>query len=138
MHGSFPVHDADKRAALEQVLGSATFVRARQVRNFLRYICEMELAGRGAALHEYLIAVEAMGRPMAYSTEDESSVRRRAYALRQKLEEVYATELADAPVRIAVPKGGYVPTFVQVNRVRPTVARIAPIAPVQEPQQESA
>jgi hypothetical protein len=115
MSGSYAVCEVEKRAALEQVLASATFERARQVRNFLRYICEMELAGRAEALHEYLIAVEAMGRPMAYSTEDDSSVRRRAYALRQKLEEVYATELADAAIRIAVPKGSYVPRFVQVS-----------------------
>jgi hypothetical protein len=115
MNAAQTVRDADKRQALEQVLRSATFTRARQVRNFLRYICEMELAGRAAALHEYLIAVEAMGRPMAYSTEEDSSVRRRAYALRQKLDEVYATELADANVRIHVPKGAYVPRFVVVS-----------------------
>lgn len=109
------VRDVDKRAALEQVLQSATFTRASQVRNFLRYICEMELAGRGATLHEYLIAVEAMGRPAAYSTDSDSSVRRRAYALRQKLECVYATELSDARIRIEVPKGGYVPRFVEMR-----------------------
>ena len=114
MNAAQTVRDADKREALERVLRSSTFNRARQVRNFLRYICEMELAGRAAALHEYLIAVEAMGRPMAYSTEEDSSVRRRAYALRQKLDEVYATELADANVRIDVPKGAYVPRFILV------------------------
>lgn len=114
MNAAQTVRDADKREALERVLRSSTFNRARQVRNFLRYICEMELAGRAAALHEYLIAVEAMGRPMAYSTEEDSSVRRRAYALRQKLDEVYATELAGASVRIDVPKGSYVPRFVLV------------------------
>ena len=107
--------DVEKRAALEQVLQSATFTRASQVRNFLRYICEMEIAGRGAALHEYLIAVEAMGRPVAYSTDSDSSVRRRAYALRQKLESVYANELTDARIRIEVPKGGYVPRYVAVE-----------------------
>jgi hypothetical protein len=104
--------DVEKRAALEQVLQSATFTRANQVRNFLRYVCEMEIAGRGAALHEYLIAVEAMGRPAAYSTDSDSSVRRRAYALRQKLESVYANELTDARIRIEVPKGSYVPRYV--------------------------
>ena len=112
MSASMMVRDSDKRAALEEVLHSATFVRASQVRNFLRYICEMEFAGRGAALHEYLIGVEALGRPTAYSTEDDSSVRRRAYALRQKLEEVYAKELTRAPIRIDVPKGSYVPRFI--------------------------
>ena len=105
------IQDSEKRAALEQVLTSATFVRATQVRNFLRYICEMELAGRAEALHEYLIGVEALGRPTAYSTEDDSSVRRRAYALRQKLDEVYAKELTEARIRIDVPKGSYVPRF---------------------------
>ena len=108
------IPDADKRAALEDVLRSATFVRASQVRNFLRYICEMEFAGRAEALHEYLIGVEALGRPTAYSTEDDSSVRRRAYALRQKLEEVYTKELRDARIRIDVPKGSYVPRFTPV------------------------
>jgi hypothetical protein len=114
MSATHQVHDAEKRAALEQVLRSATFLRASQVRNFLRYICEMEFAGRAGALHEYLIGVEALGRPTAYSTDDDSSVRRRAYALRQKLDEVYAKELTDAPVRIDVPKGSYVPRFTPV------------------------
>ncbi len=115
------VGDIEKRAAMEQVLQSTAFLRASQVRNFLRYICEMELAGRASALHEYLIAVEAMGLPSTYSTDDDSSVRRRAYALRQKLDFVYATELAAAPIRIEVPKGSYVPVFVPVAPVEAAV-----------------
>ena len=111
MTASEEIGDGEKRAALEEVLRSATFVRASQVRNFLKYICEMELAGRGHTLHEYLIGVEALGRPTAYSTEDDSSVRRRAYALRQKLAEVYSKELTAARIRIDVPKGSYVPRF---------------------------
>jgi hypothetical protein len=113
MSASRSVHEVEKRQAMEQVLQSVTFVRAGQVRNFLRYICEMELAGRAETLHEYLIGVEALGRPTAYSTDEDSSVRRRAYALRRKLDQVYATELAHAPIRIDVPKGGYVPMFVR-------------------------
>jgi hypothetical protein len=112
MNVTYAVLERDKRAALEQVLTSATFVRATQVRNFLRYICEMEIAGLGHTLHEYLIGVEALGRPNAYSTDEDSSVRRRAHALRRKLDEVYARELADAPIRITVPKGSYVPYFI--------------------------
>ena len=118
MSATDQVRDVEKRAALEEVLRSATFLRASQVRNFLRYICEMEFAGRGETLHEYLIGVEALGRPTAYSTEDDSSVRRRAYALRQKLDEVYAKELTDARIRIDVPKGSYVPRFTPVLDAR--------------------
>jgi hypothetical protein len=112
MNVTHAIHESDKRAALEQVLTSATFVRATQVRTFLRYICEMELAGLAHTLHEYLIGVEALGRPNAYSTDEDSSVRRRAYALRRKLDEVYEHELAHVPVRIIVPKGSYVPYFI--------------------------
>jgi hypothetical protein len=115
MSSVWTVGDTEKRAAMEEVLQSTTFLRANQVRNFLRYICEMELAGRASALHEYLIAVEAMGLPSSYSTDDDSSVRRRAYALRQKLDSVYANELTDAKIRIEVPKGSYVPRFVPVE-----------------------
>ncbi len=122
MSASPVILDAEKRQALEQVLQSVTFLRASQVRNFLRYVCEMELAGRGATLHEYLIGVEALGRPTAYSTDEDSTVRRRAYALRHKLTQVYAGELANAKIRIDVPKGSYVPTF---SRQQPAQTRRA-------------
>ncbi|HEX6738688.1 MAG TPA: hypothetical protein VF310_10465 [Vicinamibacteria bacterium] len=106
-----PLLAVDKQGALEDVLQSATFLRAEQLRSFLRYICEMEQAGRAAELSEYLIGVEALGRPPGYSTAADSSVRRRAHALRQKLEEVYAGELAGGRLRIHLPKGSYVPRF---------------------------
>jgi hypothetical protein len=105
---------AEKRAALTRVLETSAFLRAGQLCNFLRYISEMEAAGRAAELSEYVIGVEALGRPPGYSTADDSSVRRRAHALRQKLEEVYAAELAGERVRIELPKGSYVPRFVRV------------------------
>jgi hypothetical protein len=119
MTASPVILDAEKRQAMEQVLQSVTFLRASQVRNFLRYVCEMELSGRGATLHEYLIGVEALGRPTAYSTDEDSTVRRRAYALRHKLAQVYAGELANAKIRIDVPKGSYVPTFSRQQPVQP-------------------
>jgi hypothetical protein len=102
---------AERRAALEEVLQSGSFLRAEQKRSFLRYICEMELAGRGNELSEYVIGVEALGRPPGYSTGEDSSVRRHAHDLRQRLEEVYATELSGTRVRIELPKGRYAPRF---------------------------
>jgi len=106
-----PPSAEEKRAALDQVLQSAHFERADQLRSFLRYVCEMELAGRGAELNEHLIGVEALGRPPGYSTTDDSGVRRCAHTLRLKLEEAYATDLAGARVRIELPRGGYQPRF---------------------------
>jgi hypothetical protein len=104
----------EKREALRLVLQTPTFSRSGQLRNFLSFICEMEIAGRGAEISEYLIGVDALGRPPGYSTTDDSTVRRHAHALRQKLDEVYADEAAAAPLRIELPKGTYVPRFAEM------------------------
>ena len=125
----------EKREALNEVLESATFFRAEQLRNFLRYVCEMELAGREGELCETLIGIEAFGRPADYSPSEDASVRRRAGDLRDKLHEVYARELADSKVRIELPKGKFVPRFVRIARddevdaAAPTIPMIATYVP---------
>jgi hypothetical protein len=106
------VSDRDKQRALELVLQSRTFVRSDQLRAFLRYVCSMEIEGRGEQITEYRIAVEALGRSQDYATAEDSAVRNRAHALRAKLEELYTKELPDAPVRIDFFKGSYRPHFV--------------------------
>ena len=122
MNATHVFRESDKRAALEQVL-TERHVRARVARSATSFAtsARWNWRGLGHTLHEYLIGVEALGRPNAYSTDEDSSVRRRAYALRRKLDEVYAVELAQAPIRIVVPKGSYVPIFVS----RPQPARRA-------------
>ena len=102
-----------KQAALEAVLRSETFARADQLKNFLKYVCEKEIAGQGQELTEYLIGVEALGRPSQYSPGDDSAVRNRAFALRKKLQEFYEREKSDAPIRIELHKGSYRPRFVE-------------------------
>jgi hypothetical protein len=102
-----------KCAALEAVLHSQTFARADQLKNFLKYVCEMEMAGRGQELTEYLIGIEALGRPADYSPGDDSAVRTRAFALRKKLQEFYEHEQPDAALRIELLKGSYCPHFVE-------------------------
>jgi hypothetical protein len=121
----------EKRQALKAVLQTVTFSRSGQLRNFLSFICEMELGGRAAEISEYLIGVEALGRPPGYSTTDDSTVRRHAHALRQKLEEVYAGEAAGATLRIELPKGTYVPRYVPLepSPVRPSGEEARPSAP---------
>lgn len=100
-----------KEQALREVLESQAFARAEQLKNFLRYVCELDISGRAAEIKEYSIGVEALGRSSSYSTTADSSVRRRAFELRHKLEEVYAGELLSSPVLIDLPKGSYVPVF---------------------------
>ncbi|SPE27408.1 conserved hypothetical protein [Candidatus Sulfopaludibacter sp. SbA3] len=106
-----PVSESEKREALEAVLASGTFARSVQLRAFLRYICERELAGQCEGLTEYQIAIDVLGRRKDFSLSDDSSVRNRAYELRQRLEKYYTQEQPRATIRIAIPRGGYVPYY---------------------------
>lgn len=123
------VNAEDKKAALESVLQTASFLRAEQLRQFLRFICDMEISGRAAEITEYLIGVEALGRAPGYSTAEDSIVRRRAIDLRDKLDEVYTSELSGAPIRIELPKGRYVPHFVPAPAPAPPNPSPAEVRP---------
>jgi hypothetical protein len=118
-----------KRSALQAVLDSETFARSDQLRSFVRYIGEMAIAGRSREITEYLIAVEALGRPADFSPAGDSSVRGRAHELRRKLQKYYETENPHAEVRIVLPKGLYFPRF--VPREEPSTA--APPVPAGHP-----
>ena len=104
----------EKRRALQEVLGSLTFRRADQLRQFLEFVVEEEIAGRGAQIREIDVAVRALGRPASYSPETDSTVRTRAHALRQRLGEYYESEAPQSEIRIELPKGGYTPRFVRL------------------------
>ncbi len=119
----------EKREALDAVLKSATFARSDQLRRFLRYICEMEMGGRAHEINEYSIGTEALGRPADYTPGDDSSVRSRAYSLRQKLQEFYETERPGETIRIELRKGSYAPYFVARPELEGKPAAGAPKAP---------
>ena len=102
----------EKQAALEAILASETFARSEQLRAFLRFVCEREMAGQASELTEYLIGTKALGRGEDFSPLEDSSVRTRAYELRQRLQRYYTNENPGAMVRIELPKGTYTPRFV--------------------------
>lgn len=116
----------ERRQALALALNSRTLSRAEQLKSFLKYVVEADLAGRSGAVTEHLIGVEVFGRPLHYSPAEDSSVRTRAYELRHKLERLYAMEAREAGVQIVLPKGAYVPQYVR---------RATPVPPAaQEPR----
>jgi hypothetical protein len=122
----------EKQHALEDVLKSQTFGRADQLKKFLRYVCEMEQAGRAEEITEYSIATDALGRPRSYSPAADSGVRGRAHDLRQKLEQYYEVENPGAKVRIGLRKGSYSPFFYEARpRVvnEPLILESTPPAP---------
>jgi hypothetical protein len=127
----------DKRAALDHALASRTFARSEQLRSFLRFVCEAEMDGRAGDLNEYVIGVEVLGRPKGYSPAEDSSVRTRAYELRQKLQKLYAMELPHEPVHIEIAKGAYTPQYVKLRTEQCEEMPVAAPIPAPAPPRET-
>jgi hypothetical protein len=109
--GASTISPDEKRRALDRVLNSQTFSRSDQLKRFLRYVCEKEIAGRADEISEYSIGMEALGKRSDYSPGEDSSVRTRAHVLRQKLQEFYELEDPASDLRIEMPRGSYSPHF---------------------------
>ena len=97
------------RAQLDKILASKTFGGAERPGRFLRFVVEQALAGN--QLKETLLGVEVFGRNPSYDPRLDGVVRVEAVKLRARLKEYYETEGARDPVRIDLPKGGYLPCF---------------------------
>jgi adenylate cyclase len=115
------------RRQLERVLGSPRFAPSERTHRFLRYVVEEALAGRTERLKQYSIAIEALGRDHGFDPATDPVVRLEAGKLRRALELYYLGEGAADPVRIAVPKGSYVPNFALAAAPRPGRGDIAPL-----------
>ncbi|WP_378949292.1 tetratricopeptide repeat protein [Mesorhizobium sp. ANAO-SY3R2] len=99
------------REALERLVASETFARSDRARKLLRYLVERELAGEAERLKGFAIAVDVFGRDAEFDSATDAVVRVQAGRLRELLAQYYAAEGADDPVRIAIPRGSYVPTY---------------------------
>ena len=104
------------RQQLERVLSSTGFRKCVQLSRFLRFAVDQALADPSSAPKETWIAVEIFGRRPDYDPACDPVVRVEARRLRGKLAQYYACEGRTDPIRIDLPKGGYLPVF---ERVRP-------------------
>ena len=105
-------HDpATIRAALAQLLASPPFCKSAQLANFLRFVVEETLAGRGGRIKAYTIATAALGRDDGFDPQADPIVRVEAARLRRALRNYYADQGRDAPIVIELPTGHYTPSF---------------------------
>jgi len=103
--------EADVRAELDRILASAQFSVPKRVRQFLVYVINETLIGRGDRIKAYSIAVEVFGRNPNFDIRNDPVVRIEAGRLRRALERHYLLGGNTDPVVIEIPKGGYVPRF---------------------------
>jgi hypothetical protein len=112
---SFPqvFSDSDRgqiESHLVHLLTSEAFSGSRRSCEFLRYIVEETLAGRGTLIKERNIAVDVFRKGVDFDSQTESIVRVKAAEVRKRLAQAYASGLNDQ-VRINLPLGGYQPVF---------------------------
>lgn len=101
----------ERRALLLRISSSPQFRRSPKVRDFLTYVVEQTIQGRGDALNEYQIGRAVFGRADDYSPSEDNVVRAHARQLRVKLSEYFAASGKDEPLIVEIPKGTYVPAF---------------------------
>ena len=105
------VQESDTRDALKRILESAEFASSKRAREFLCFIVEETLAGRGDRLKAFAIAREVYGRDETFDPRIDTIVRVEAGRLRSRLATYYETAGCGDPIRIGMPRGGYAPTF---------------------------
>ena len=103
------------REQLKRILGSAEFKATDKQRKFLSFIVDETLEDRASRLKGYTIAVDVYERTENFDPQVDPIVRLEAGRLRRALEHYYLKAGRNDPVRIEIPKGGYIPTFQSVK-----------------------
>lgn len=96
---------------LRRIAGSADFDTSQRSVDFLRFVVDEALAGRGNAISQHAIACQVFGRGDNFDSSIDPIVRMQAGRVRRSLEHYYLTAGAADPVLVSLPKGSYVPTF---------------------------
>jgi hypothetical protein len=101
----------DIRTALARLLNQPPLARSKQLTAFLTYVVETSLTGRAATIKSYTIACDALGRDSSFDPQVDPIVRVEAGRLRRILDNYYAGDGVNDPIRIAIPRGRYIPVF---------------------------
>ena len=103
--------DQEIRYQVDRILGHPDFRATEKMRAFLRFVVEETLSGNARQLKGFTIATEVFGRGKDFDAAHDPVVRIQAGRLRRALERYYLVAGGDDPIRIDIPKGGYVPVF---------------------------
>jgi adenylate cyclase len=117
------------RDQLEKIFASSDFDASRRSREFLSFIVEETLAGRGEALTQAAIATRAFGRRDEFDPVMDPIVRIQAGRLRRSLERYYLLSGRQDPLRIQLPRGSYIPAFHANTDLAPPSAEASPEPP---------
>jgi hypothetical protein len=100
-----------RRALVDRIILSSTFAKCERLSSLLAYVCDLTLSGRAKEINEQNIGEAVFGRSQNYDSSIDGIVRTQASRLRQRLELYFNEEGRHEPIRIVIPRGGYVPFF---------------------------
>lgn len=102
-----------RRQLLNRIIASRSFAKSARLREFLQFITEKSLEGDTQAVTELEIGHHIFGRGENFIPAEDSVVRVSARQLRAKLKEYFDGEGRLEPLIIDIPKGAYLPVFVE-------------------------
>jgi TolB-like protein len=108
---SCPFSDDAIQKQLQRIFQHPDFNKSEILRKFLFYIVQETLIGNSNCLKEYTIAVKVLDKPSNFNPQKNCIVRIHAGRLRQALSNYYKDLSIDDPIIIDIPKGKYVPNF---------------------------
>lgn len=120
-----------ERALIARIIASRSFARSERLSALLSYLATMSLKGRGRELSEQRIGQTVFGRKPSYDASADGIVRTQVSRLRRRLEQYYATEGHQEPLRVQIPRGSYLVVFERVVEdvlPVPPASQTAPVA----------
>jgi hypothetical protein len=92
---------------IDHIIKSHSLRSSESLCKLLQYLAKQSILNPDAPLKEYQIATEVYGRHADFDPQSDSTIRVQAGRLRLKLAEYYASEGANDPIVVRIPKGSY-------------------------------
>jgi hypothetical protein len=108
-----------------RIVASKGFCKSELLQKFLLYVCERHLIGDTHEITEQRIGTQIFNRTTDYNPGEDNIVRSYARLLRKRLDKYFEGEGCVEPMRVTIPRGGYVPVFVRGADVEEPVSKLS-------------
>lgn len=98
---------------LQKIFSDHFFANSDILRKFLAFIVDQTLSGHENCLKEYTIGINVLNKSADFKPQDNGIVRIHAGRLRRALHNYYNNDGSSDCIKIFIPKGRYVPVFVE-------------------------
>jgi TolB-like protein len=122
----FSPEDIDQQK--KRILSFSLFRSSPVLSRFLEFIISETLHQKEVFIKEYAIAINVLHRTRDFNPNGDSIVRIHAGRLRRALNDYYLSQGIYDPIIIQIPKGGYVPEFIESGTTK-SPGEVLPLIP---------